>query len=268
MLKREGLFRRCFGVGRGEFKQTGRPEIITAMIIGLTYTGSEQKHNNYVNWLKQNDKSAHIVTLSAETKENKGSIEDCEALVLSGGIDVHPGYYNSDNTVYPNKPQQFYEKRDAFEKSCFIAAQKQNIPVLGICRGLQLVNCILGGTLQQDLSGKNSIHKAVVNENKQQFDKAHAVHITPGTLLEKIAGTTRAIINSAHHQGADKIADELMVNCISDDAVVEGLEWKDKKSKPFLLCIQWHPERMFQFGLENMALSAGIRKQFIEAIKK
>jgi putative glutamine amidotransferase len=237
------------------------------MNIGLTYTGSEEKHNNYVRWLKQ-DVSVNIITLSAETKENKGSIEDCDGLVLSGGVDMHPGYYNSDNVVYPNMPQKFYEKRDAFEISVFTAAQKRNIPVLGICRGLQLVNCLLKGTLQQDLASKNSVHKAVINEQKQQFDKAHGLHIVPGTLLAETAGTERAVVNSAHHQCVDTVAAELMVNCLSDDSVVEGLEWKDKKGKPFLLCIQWHPERMYGFQLENMALSAGIRNLFVEAVKK
>ncbi|MEP6750159.1 MAG: gamma-glutamyl-gamma-aminobutyrate hydrolase family protein [Bacteroidota bacterium] len=238
------------------------------MNIGLTYTGSEEKHNNYVRWLKQHDKAIGIITMSVETKENKGSIEDCDALVLSGGIDIHPGYYNSDNFVFPNKPQQFYEKRDAFEKIVFNAALRRKIPVLGICRGLQLINCILGGNLQQDLSGKNSIHKSVVNEQNEHFDKGHGVHITSGTLLAEITGNTRAVVNSAHHQCTDKIADELMVNCVSDDNIVEGLEWKSKDGKPFLLCIQWHPERMYQFQLENMALSAGIRNRFIDAINK
>ena len=238
------------------------------MNIGLTYTGSEEKHNNYLRWLKQGDDTVGIITLSAETKENKGSITDCDALVLSGGIDIHPGYYNSDNFVYPNMPQKFNEKRDAFERSLFAAAQKQNIPVLGVCRGLQLINCILGGDLQQDLAGKNSIHKAIVDEKKKQFDKAHGLHIVPGTLLAEIAGTERGVTNSAHHQCVNAIAGELMVSCLSDDNVVEGLEWKDKAGKPFLFCIQWHPERMYEFQLEKSALSAGIRNLFIKAIKK
>jgi putative glutamine amidotransferase len=59
-----------------------------------------------------------------------------------------------------------------------------------------------------------------------------------------------------------------MSNCLSDDAVAEGLEWKHKKDKPFLLCVQWHPERMYEFKIENSILSAGIRNLFIEAIKK
>jgi putative glutamine amidotransferase len=236
------------------------------MNIGLTYTGSEEKHNNYVRWLKQDD-SVNIITLSAETKENKGSIEDCDGLVLSGGIDVHPGHYNSDNFVYPNMPKQFYEKRDAFEISVFKSAQNKKIPVLGVCRGLQLINCIFGGTLQQDIAGKNSIHKAIVTEKKQQFDKAHGLHIMPNTLLAEIAVTERSVVNSAHHQCVDTIAGELMVNAISDDTITEGLEWKNKTGKPFLLCVQWHPERMYEFQLEKSALAAGIRNRFIEAIK-
>jgi len=238
------------------------------MNIGLTYTGSEEKHNNYIRWLKQGDAATDIITLSAETKENKGNIKDCDALVLSGGIDIHPGYYNSDNFVYPNMPQQFYEKRDAYERGVFADAQKRKIPVLGICRGLQLINCILGGSLQQDLAGKNSIHKAVVDEKNKQFDKAHGLHITPGTLLAAMAGTDRAVVNSAHHQCVNAIAGELMVSCVSDDNVIEGLEWKNKTGKPFLFCVQWHPERMYEFQLEKSVLSAGIRDAFIEAIKK
>lgn len=234
------------------------------MNIGLTYTGSKEKHENYVRWLQQ-DKTVRVITLSVETKENGGSIDDCDALVLSGGIDTHPGYYNSDNLVYPNKPAQFYEKRDAFEKSAFLSAQKRKIPVLGICRGLQLVNCILGGTLQQDLGGKNAIHKAVVNEGRQ-FDKAHALYLVKGSMLEEINGSDRSIVNSAHHQGIDLLANGLMVSAVSDDGVIEGLEWKEKKEKPFLLCVQWHPERMYEFTLDQSALSAGIREKFLAAV--
>jgi putative glutamine amidotransferase len=237
----------------------------SSMNIGLTYTGSEEKHQNYIRWLQQ-DKRVRVISLSVETKENKGDINDCDALVLSGGIDTHPGYYNSQQLVYPNMPKQFYEKRDAFEKSLFLSALKKGMPVLGICRGLQLVNCILGGNLQQDLAGKNAIHKAIVDETGKQFDKAHGVHIAAGSLLAEINGSERAVVNSAHHQCVQQLADELLATALSDDGVIEGLEWKDKKGKPFLLCVQWHPERMFEFRLDESPLAAGIREKFTAAI--
>jgi putative glutamine amidotransferase len=237
------------------------------MNIGVSYTGSDAKQQHYIRWLQQ-DPSVHIITLSAETAENKGRIEDCDGLVLSGGIDIHPGFYNSKNFVYPNMPKQLYEKRDAFEISLFKSAQQRKIPVLGVCRGLQLINCILGGNLQQDMAAKNSVHKAIVTEEKKQFDKAHGLHISPGTLLADITGTGRSVVNSAHHQCVDIIAADLLVNCLSDDNIVEGLEWKSKSNKPFLLCVQWHPERMHEFQLEQSSLAAGIAQPFFEAVKK
>lgn len=237
------------------------------MNIGLTYTGSAEKHQNYLRWLQQNDADINIITLSAEPAENKGRLADCDGLVLSGGVDMHPRYYRSNNLVYANMPQEFYEKRDAFETSVFEEAQKNQLPVLGVCRGLQLVNCILGGTLQQDLGEQNAIHKAIVTKEKKQFDKAHGLHITAGTLLADLTGTERAVVNSAHHQCVQNIASSLMVNCVSDDNVAEGLEWKDKTGKPFLMCIQWHPERMYEFDLQHNPLSTGIRNLFINAIK-
>ena len=128
--------------------------------------GSEEKHQHYVRWLQQ-DSSVNIITLSAETAENKGDIADCDGLILSGGVDIHPGYYNNNNFVYPNMPKQLYQKRDAFEIGLFKTAQQRKIPVLGVCRGLQLVNCILGGNLQQDMASKNSLHKAIVTEEQK-----------------------------------------------------------------------------------------------------
>jgi putative glutamine amidotransferase len=231
------------------------------MKIGLTYTGFKAKHNNYYNWLKQGDNAIEIITLSAE-ENNLHELQNCDGLVLSGGVDITPSVYNKDEN-YPEKPDAFEWDRDEFEIACFKWAQQNNLPVLGICRGLQLINCILGGTLQQDLGTGNSIHKAVVED--KQFDKAHALHILPNNYLFELANTDRAIVNSAHHQAVDIITNDLVATCISDDGMVEGLEWQDKKDKPFLLCVQWHPERMYEFQLEQTPMSQGIRNIFIEA---
>lgn len=234
------------------------------MKIGLSYTGFEAKHKNYCNWLTQGYDEIEIITLSAE-KNNLHELQDCSGLVISGGVDITPGIYNKGKD-YPEKPIAFEWDRDQFEIACFHWAQQNNLPVLGICRGLQLVNCILGGTLRQDLGSNNSIHKAIVKE--RQFDKAHALHILPENYLFELANIGRAIVNSAHHQAVDILAHDLIATCVSDDGVIEGLEWKDKKDKPFLLCVQWHPERMYEFGLENTALSLGVRNLFISNCKQ
>jgi len=127
---------------------------------------------------------------------------------------------------------------------------------------MQLVNCILGGDLVQDLGELNKIHKF---ENQ---DKAHGVIIEPDTLLNEITGVMRSVANSAHHQVINKLGNGLMVNSRSDEGIAEGIEWKEKTSKPFFLGIQWHPERMFKFHLQDAPLSKNIRDRFIEEIKK
>jgi len=236
------------------------------MKIGLTYTGTQEKHSNYQKWLKQNDDSIEIITLSAH-KQNGDVIKQCNGLVLSGGVDIHPEFYSSTSTEYPNNPDEFERERDEFEFAVFRQAQSLKMPVLGICRGLQLVNCVLGGTLEQDMGDGNDIHKAH-HEEGVQVDKTHGVRVIPGTVLSEIFKTETAVVNSAHHQCIDRVADELKVSCVSDNGVIEGLEWENPAGKSFLLCIHWHPERMYKFNLENTAASIAIRNRFIEEIKK
>lgn len=229
------------------------------MKIALTYTGSDEKHNNYVRWLKADDDIA-VIKISAGDN-NLQEVKDCDALVLSGGVDIHPGFYNQ-HTDYANAPKSFHKERDEFELAAFQSALQNGKPVLGICRGLQLVNCFFGGSLKQDLENNlNKTHKS------EQWDKAHKLTIEPGTVLHEIIQSERGVVNSAHHQAVEKLGEGLKVNCTADDGTIEGFEWDDAAGKPFLLCIQWHPERMFQFGLEHSPLSRNIRDTFIEVIR-
>jgi putative glutamine amidotransferase len=231
------------------------------MKIGLTYTGYEHKHQNYLNWLKVDD-TIEIITLSAE-KNNAAAIKDCNGLVLSGGIDNDPIFYNG-AIDYPNKPEEgWHTERDLFEKSLYESALKNDIPILAVCRGMQLVNVLHGGTLKQDLGVLNETHKAV-----EELDKDHEISIDKNSLLGEIVHITSARINSAHHQCIEKLGEGLMINCIATDGTIEGAEWKEKDGKPFLLCVQWHPERMYKFQLQDTPLSKNIRNRFIEEIKK
>jgi putative glutamine amidotransferase len=231
------------------------------MKIGLTYTGDAEKHQNYKRWLK-GDEEVSITRLSA-ADNNLDSIKHCDAIVLSGGKDIHPKYYKNKKTSYPEKTGSFDKKRDEFEIAVFKSAQRNNIPVLGVCRGLQLINCILGGNLKQDL-GKalNKIHRFEIN------DKAHGLNIEPGSLLYEITQIKRGVVNSAHHQGIKTLGDGLQINCRADDGTIEGFEWADKKEKPFMLCVQWHPERMFKLQLGESPLSKAVRNRFMEEIKR
>ena len=105
-----------------------------------------------------------------------------------------------------------------------------------------------------------------VHEGKP--DKHHRVHIEEQTLLHEIIGDEKGEINSAHHQAIGKLGEGLRVNCRAEDGTPEGIEWTDATRKPFLLAIQWHPERMYTFQLHDSPLSKNIREKFLEEIRK
>ena len=223
--------------------------------IGVTH--SEARYENYPKWIKGDDENIEIIELSAEN-QNWDLIEDCDGILLTGGIDMHPQFYDSANRKYPNAPEVFNEQRDEFEMHVFETALNLEHPILAICRGHQLVNVALGGTLIQDLGEGNEIHK------RTEIDKQHDVTTVAGTLLREISGDS-GHINSAHHQAISEISDELIANSFSPDGVIEGTEWKDKDDKPWLLTVEWHPERMTD--KETSPFSKNIREAFLKAIR-
>ncbi|MBC7947357.1 MAG: gamma-glutamyl-gamma-aminobutyrate hydrolase family protein [Chitinophagaceae bacterium] len=230
------------------------------MKIGLTHTGNPEKHQFYLQWLGA-DKSVEVVELSAEN-DNLNELDSCDALVLSGGIDIHPKYYGA-SLQYTGAPEKFNQRRDEFEISAYHKAQEKELPVLGICRAMQLINVIHNGTLIQHLD-----NEAMIGTHKGEPDKAHNVHIKTDTLLHEIIGSDNARINSAHHQAIDKLGDGLTINAYSTDGIAEGLERLDGKGKPFLLAVQWHPERMFRFDLGDTPASKALRDRFFDEVKK
>ena len=123
--------------------------------------------------------------------------------------------------------------RDAAEPKllrAFLAADK---PVLGICRGIQVMNVVLGGTLYQDIKPFEHV------PHNDHWAKVHTVTVRRGTLLSRLLGQDTVLVNSQHHQAADRIAPELEIAALSEDGIVEALE---KPDAHFCLGVQWHPE--------------------------
>ena len=117
--------------------------------IGLTYTGTEWKHENYVKWIKA-DEGIEVIRLDAELA-NLHEMQECDGLVLSGGVDIDPELYDGD-VAYVKAPVEGWQtERDLFEQAALQLAWEIGLPVLGVCRGLQLINVTLNGTLIQDL---------------------------------------------------------------------------------------------------------------------
>jgi putative glutamine amidotransferase len=219
--------------------------------IGLTYTGTDWKHENYVRWLRDGEDIEVI-------KLEHGEFPDCDALVLSGGVDIHPEYYGGALEYRENKGWK--PERDAFEVRMLTTAWERELPVLGVCRGLQLINVVKGGTLVQDLGEQGD----ATHQNTPE-DKQHRVVPERGSLLEEIAAGT---VNSAHHQAIGLLGEGLRVNCRAEDGTIEGIEWADPAGRSFMLAVQWHPERMYVHGFPDAFLYRGIRDKFINEIKK
>jgi putative glutamine amidotransferase len=117
----------------------------------------------------------------------------------------------------------------------------------------------LGGTLQQDLP---EITPGIVHRGNP--DKTHEVELEQGSLLYDITKEQQGLVNTAHHQGVGELGKGLKVTSRAPDGVVEGIEWENPAGKGFLLGVQWHPERMFSFGLQYTALSASILERFLK----
>jgi putative glutamine amidotransferase len=219
------------------------------MKIGITT--SETSYANYPKWIKGSD-DIEIIELSYQ-KYNLDSFALCDAVVLTGGIDIMP-----ENTNYDNAPAAFNEARDQFESEVLRLALYEKKPVLGICRGLQLINNHFGGDLYLDLAEKNDAHK------KGKEDKIHEVYLDTNSLLFEITGQEKGRVNSAHHQSINQLADCLRVSAASGDGVVEAIELKDKTNQ-FLLAVQWHPERMND---QNSPFTKNIREAFLNTVSK
>ncbi|MEP7323130.1 MAG: gamma-glutamyl-gamma-aminobutyrate hydrolase family protein [Saprospiraceae bacterium] len=226
--------------------------------IGITE--SDTNFQYYAPFIKGVDDDIQVVTLSYR-KQNVEDLSKCDGIVLSGGLDAHPKFYNHARINYP-LAQDFNEVRDEWELKVFEYARLHRIPVLAICRGMQIVNIALGGDLIQDLEEHGKLnHRHVMDR-----DGVHDIQIEQNSLIFEISNCGTGKVNSAHHQGLGVIAPELMASAYAEDEMIEAVEYKDKVNNSFLLGVQWHPERLFKVS-SNTSFSANIRAAFLDAVR-
>lgn len=158
-------------------------------------------------------------------------LDHLDAVVLPGGADVDPARYGHDDVG-----SDVEAERDLLELALFAGARERDLPVLGICRGFQLVNVALGGTLHQDVPchSRYDLDPAAV---------AHPVSIVDGTILHDLFGPEHEV-NSLHHQTLATVADGIRITATADDGTPEGFETTDGR----VLAVQWHPEMMGSDG--------------------
>ena len=220
--------------------------------IGITDCSN---YENYHMWIA-GEKGVSVIKLSHQ-ENNLDDIAKCDGIVLTGGEDVHPRFYNK--VEYIGSCHEVDEMRDEFEWKVLDYTKKNRLPLLGICRGLQMANVYFGGTLLPHIPDYGKFDHA----KSGSADRYHIVQVDPNSELKKIVDTSSGEINSAHHQGADRIGKGLVANALSPDGVVEGIERQNMKDEAFLLLVQWHPERMKD--LESV-FSKNIKAKFLEAV--
>ncbi|MEK5231272.1 gamma-glutamyl-gamma-aminobutyrate hydrolase family protein [Lysinibacillus sp. FSL K6-0232] len=183
-----------------------------------------------------------------------------DGLLLSGGHDIHPFLFGEDPSPNIGK---VHPARDAVEVALIEEAITRKMPIFGICRGLQILNVALGGTLYQDIDSDYAGTKLL--QHAQQSDRmvaTHYVQIAANNLLMDIIGQEKIAVNSLHHQAVKILADNCQAAALSSDGIVEAMVYKEL---PFCLAVQWHPEELATVG-DQHALK--LFSAFIEASLK
>jgi putative glutamine amidotransferase len=176
--------------------------------------------------------AAGVETVRANASE-RPRLREFEGLVLTGGEDVDPAQYGEARHPKTEDPDP---ERDELEKELLAEALELDLPVLAICRGLQLMNVFHGGDLVQHLDAVGRHQQS----NGDRATPAHDILIEPGSLLYSIAGARTWQVNSRHHQAARRVGRDLVVSAVdAEDQTIEALERPDRR---FVLGVQWHPE--------------------------
>ncbi len=189
----------------------------------------------YVKCLKKAGAVVEILKPSVSAEYMADVIERCDGLVFPGGPDIQPKLYGKDREPGCGKPDLM---RDAFEFSLLEAALEVGKPLFCVCRGMQLLNVVLGGTLYQDIKLQQ---KCKHWDFQNRGSATHSVELDTDSLLAGILGADAASVNSIHHQAVNDLGKRLWIAADSPDGFPEALEIEDY---PFCLALQWHPEHM------------------------
>lgn len=209
------------------------------MRIGISK--SESKFEKYLNWLNHFKIEYEVLDFANNEKDIK-KFDECDGLILTGGVDIYPEIFCDWDT--PETKGTYVPERDGFEMNLLEKALQQKKPILGICRGLQLINVYFRGSLIFDLEEIRNVNHRKITETE---DRLHDINIFDGTLLKEIIKEDKVQVNSSHHQSVDRLGEGLMTSAKSPDGVIEALEFADKSNKSFMITVQYHPERFLNY---------------------
>lgn len=230
-------------------------------IIGVTMTMSKGQYainEAYVKSIIQAGGIPLMIPLGVE-KDALEIIDKIDGLLLTGGVDVHPHFFNEE--PHPRLGDVMLE-RDQVELKLSEAALERKIPIFGICRGIQLLNVVVGGTLYQDMPSQYEGTLILHQQKAKRREVCHYIDIKKGSLLAEIVGKEKLAVNSFHHQALKDVPEIFTITAQSSDGIIEAIEMKDY---PFCLAVQWHPEEM---AIANEEYSLRLFSAFIDACCK
>lgn len=215
--------------------------------------------DDYVKSVEQLGGTPIVIPIVGNYKISLGIIEKLDGIIFSGGNDVNPKYYNEEAELeYKNLVHSLDELEINLYKKVL---SETSMPILGICRGLQLINIVHGGTLFQEMRMGEYTKHTYSKEPVSKDVIAHDVSIKKDSLLFEIIGKKNIPTNSFHHQSIKELGEGLKINAISEDEIVEGIEGIEDR---FLLGVQWHPEMLAPDDSINDEYSRSIFKYFIK----
>ncbi len=221
------------------------------MIEGKKVLIAENNPENAKNFLSAFDAMGVSFVLSLRPEDAEG----CSHLLLPGGGDANPRYFWEEI----RGSQNIDDELDAAQFSLLHIFEKNNKPILGVCRGCQLINIYFGGSIYQDLATAG-FHRRLV----ENWENYHTAQSEESSLMRRLYGEN-FIINSSHHQGCRKIAEGFRVSLRAPDGVVEAIEHRDRP----ILGVQWHPERMcFANRKAEPADGERILRAFMDSFEK
>jgi len=224
----------------------------TSLKIALT-----KQSKSYTGWIERHEENVEFFNLYEMNFNNAMRLlAYCDGLILTGGEDVFPGFYNqTSDTLLCGTIDRY---RDSLEFAAIDMAIKLKMPILGVCRGEQILNISQGGSLYVDVPSEYDT--LVVHRQKDWKNCYHQVFLVEESDLAEISAVTVGDVTSNHHQGIKKLGKGLKITAYTADSLPEAIEWEVRGNKGFLMAVQWHPERMDTLH----PLSAPIAKEFLK----
>ncbi|MBR5232032.1 MAG: gamma-glutamyl-gamma-aminobutyrate hydrolase family protein [Clostridia bacterium] len=211
-------------------------------VIAITPAWDDEKNriminNDYLDAVIRAGGSPVLMPLTDSEDVARSIIQKADALLLSGGSDVSPHLYNEEKLPVCGETAPLRDLQEAWH---IRYAMERKLPILGICRGMQIMNCLMGGSLYQDIATqyKPDLKHPCYDTPR---DCVHTVEVKEGSLLREALGLDAVPVNSRHHQAVKALGRDLKATAFAPDGTIEAMEFTNGYP---MICVQWHPESL------------------------